>query len=267
MSRVDFSKNAGVYDRRHGAALDAEAVDRVCAAAGLPAHASVLDIGAGTGRVAIPLSERGCAVVALEPARGMLDQFRAKATNAALSIVIGEGGRLPFDSGTFAAIVIARLLYLAEDWRQILREARRVLTAGGVLLHEWGNGEPDEEWVQIREKARRLFEEAGVRHPFHPGARSESEVEEDLATLGFVRHSDIVIGPGPELTLQEFLRRLREGELSYIWNVPRSVLDDCLPRLAAWSAGTFDLERPTAMPRRIHWAVYRYTQPRASRLA
>jgi hypothetical protein len=37
-----------------------------------------------------------------------------------------------------------------------------VLAVGGRLLHEWGNGRGDEEWVQIREKARALVEEAGV---------------------------------------------------------------------------------------------------------
>jgi SAM-dependent methyltransferase len=60
------------------------------------------------------------------------------------------------------------------DWQSVLREALDVLKPGGCLFHEWGNGEADEEWVQIREKARRLFEGAGVKNPFDPGARSEA---------------------------------------------------------------------------------------------
>jgi hypothetical protein len=50
-----------------------------------------------------------------------------------------------------------------------------------------GNGEAEEEWVQIREKARALFEQAGIESPFHPGARSEIEVNGWLKRLGFVR--------------------------------------------------------------------------------
>src|SRR5262245_5983967 len=96
---------------------------------------------------------------ALEPARGMLEQLRTKAGETHLLAVVAEGARLPFPPEHFDVVVIARLLYLTRDWPLILRESHRVLAAGGCLLHEWGNGERDEEWVQVREEARRLFEE------------------------------------------------------------------------------------------------------------
>jgi ubiquinone/menaquinone biosynthesis C-methylase UbiE len=71
--RVDFSRNAPVYERRHGALLTDDAVDRLLVAAGDQPGAVVLDIGAGTGRVAIPFAAHGCSVVALEPSGGMID--------------------------------------------------------------------------------------------------------------------------------------------------------------------------------------------------
>ena len=226
-------------------------------AAGFHLGAPVLDIGAGTGRVAIPLAAHGCSVTALEPALAMIDQLRAKANDVPLSLVAGNGGRIPFASGTFDFCVIARLLYLAEDWRAIIREARRVLTVDGSLLHEWGNGESDEEWVQIREECRRLFEQAGAHKPFHPGVRNESEVEAELAGIGLVRTADVPIGPGPSASLGEFLRRLADGELSYIWNVPGAIQARCIPQLRAWVESTFDLDRSVAIPREIRWTVYR----------
>jgi SAM-dependent methyltransferase len=255
--RVDFSANANVYDRRHGAALSDEDLDQLWRAAGLRAGVDVLDVGAGTGRVAIPFARRGCRIVALEPARGMLEELRAKAGDFNVSIVIGEGAELPLPSRRFHAVVIARLLYLTPDWLRILNEARRVLGAGGCLLHEWGNGQVDEEWVRIREEARSLFERAGVLSPFHPGVRSESAIEEALDGLRVVRETDVVLGPGPSITLREFLRRLIEGELSYIWRVPENVRTECLPRLVDWAVRTFDLDRSIPTPREIRWTVYR----------
>src|SRR5262249_14465530 len=158
-----------------------------------------------------------------EPAPGMLAKLRAKADARRVAALAAEGARLPLPAGHFDVVVIARLLYLAPDWREILKEAHRVLASRGCLLHEWGNGEAGEEWVRIREEARRLFERAGVRAPFHPGVRSEAEVDRELAGLGVSREGQIAMGPGPETSLREFLRRLTEGELSYTWNVPEDV--------------------------------------------
>jgi len=255
--RVDFCANATVYDRRHGAAVPDTDLERLWTAAGLRACARVLDVGAGTGRVAIPLAGRGARVIAVEPAAGMLAQLSAKRGDAVVGAVAGEGGSLPFRPDGFEAVVIARLLYLTPDWREILREAVRVLAPGGRLLHEWGNGEDAEEWVRIREEARRLFEQAGMRSPFHPGVRSDIEVDAELARRGLAREEDVEMGPGPVITLHEFLRRLVEGELSYVWNVPSNVRAACLPRLQSWAERTFDLQRPIAMPLRLRWSVHR----------
>lgn len=255
--RVDFSANAKVYDRRHGAVLAEDVVQRLAAAGAIRSGANILDLGAGTGRVAIGLAELGCSVVALEPAPGMLETLRTKVGILPIRLIAGEGARLPFSSGHFDVVVIARVLYLTADWRGVLREAHRVLGVGGRLLHEWGNGQVDEEWVQVREKARALFEEAGVATPFHPGVRSEREVDDDLRRLGFTRSADLPIGPGPTLTLDEFLRRLIDGEFSYIWNVPTTVREQCLPVLKAWSEQRFDLGRSISMPRELSWTIYR----------
>jgi hypothetical protein len=153
--------------------------------------------------------------------------------------------------------VIARLLYLTPDWRAVLRDAHRVLAIGGCLLHEWGNGQVDEEWMQIREEGRRLFEQAGLRAPFHPGVRSETDVDSELDDLGLVREGQLEMGPGPPSTLREFLRRLVEGELSYIWAVPEHVRAECLPPLQRWSEHMFDLDRSVPMPRELRWTIRR----------
>ena len=156
--RVDFSGNAKVYDRRHGAVLSDDVVHRLVVAAALQPGVRILDIGAGTGRVALPLAELGCKVVALEPATGMVKELRSKTGATNVRVIAGEGAQLPFSAARFDVVVIARVLYLTSAWQGILREACRVLAPGGRLLHEWGNGEGDEAWVQIREKARTLFE-------------------------------------------------------------------------------------------------------------
>jgi len=257
MSPVDFSRGAGRYDRRHGALLDAQSARRLTNAASIGPSALVLDVGAGTGRVAVVLASLGCRVVAIDVAAGMLDLLRAKASSLPVYPVRGEGARLPFQPSRFDAVIVSRVLYLMPDWQDVLLDAIRVLVPGGRLLHEWGNGEADEAWVQIREKARALFEAAGVVRPFHPGVRTESEARDFLMLQGCRETAAVSLGAGPMMALAAFLDRIVDGECSYIWNVPADVQSRCLPELRAWAAQQFDLDREAPVPREITWRVYR----------
>jgi SAM-dependent methyltransferase len=195
--------------------------------------------------------------VALDPALPMLNELRRKAPGDEVQVVAGEGARLPFAKDHFDAAILARALYLMSNWETVLREACALLKPGGRLLHEWGNGEPDEAWVQIREKARALFENAGADNPFHPGVRAEREVNAFLLQLGLGRAAELSIGPGPSMTLRDFVSKVASGEFSYIWSVPEQIRDSCLPVLKQWCEDTFDLELSVPIPREVCWTIYR----------
>jgi SAM-dependent methyltransferase len=255
MPDVDFSGNSGIYDRRHGSLLSEEAARRLTAE--LQSGAAILDVGAGTGRVTLPLNTLGFRTIALDPSQGMLDTLRTKAAGQPLPIVRADGARLPFPPSSFDAVVLSRILYLIAGWRDVLHEVIRALRPGGLLLHEWGNGSADEGWVQIRERARTLFEDAGVKNPFHPGARSEEQVERVLIEGGLARSGGVSLGPGPLRPLSDFLQQIDDRECSYVWNVPTEIQGRCLPALRAWAAERFDLQRPVPFPRELHWTIYR----------
>jgi hypothetical protein len=153
-------------------------------------------------------------------------------------------------------VVLARVLYLMADWREVLSEAIRVLKAGSPLLHEWGNGSADEEWVQIREHARRLFQHAGVVQPFHPGARSEAEIDDFLKTTGLRYVGGLQVQGEGVITVGDFVRRIAAGEFSYTWDVPSEIQGPCLSELKDWAAERFGLDRAVPFPREISWKVY-----------
>ncbi|MBZ5559678.1 MAG: class I SAM-dependent methyltransferase [Acidobacteriia bacterium] len=253
--RVDFSRNAPVYDQRHGALLAADAAQQLAAAAAIAAGARMLDVGAGTGRVSIPFAAMGCRVVALDAAPAMLGALAQKAGSLPVRPVVGDASHLPFPDARLDVVVIARMLYLLPRWRDVLVECVRVIAPGGRLLHEWGNGRADEAWVQIREKARALFDEAGLRQPFHPGARTAEEVDACLIRAGLRPVATVRVDNDVRMTLADFLRRIVSGECSYIWNVPEDIQRRCLPELEAWAAQHFDLGHP-AFTRDLQWKVY-----------
>ncbi|MBI3494239.1 MAG: class I SAM-dependent methyltransferase [Acidobacteria bacterium] len=254
--RVDFSGNAPVYDKRHGAFLPDAAVRELATVAGLDAGTRLLDVGAGTGRVAIPFAAMGCRVVGLDASPAMLHTLAKKAESLPARLVVGDGCRLPFRDARFDVVVVARMLYLLPRWRDALLEITRVLAPSGRMLHEWGNGAADEAWVRIREKARSLFEVAGLRDPFHPGARTEDDVDACLSALGLRQRATVHVDNDVQMTLADFVRRIVDGECSYIWNVSKEIQRQCLPELQTWAAANFDLSQP-AFTRDLAWTVYR----------
>jgi SAM-dependent methyltransferase len=250
---VDFSDNSKIYDYRHGAVISNELAQSL--ANHLRRDATIIDVGAGTGRLAVALASKGFQVFAVDPSVSMLQTIQRK-SEVLVAAVTADGTCLPFRRDSADAIVLARLLYLVADWQGLLREAKGVLRRGGILFHEWGNGDASEAWVQVREKARSLFQEAGVETPFHPGARSEFEVDSYVCDLGFHRREQIQAGAGPAVTLADFLNKIQSGEFSYVWNVPKDVQDFCLPQLRRWCESKFDLYQPAPMPAELRWGVY-----------
>jgi len=63
------------------------AVDRLAALAG---DGRVLEFAIGTGRVAVPLRERGVPVTGIELSIPMIDQLRTKADEATIPVIAGD---------------------------------------------------------------------------------------------------------------------------------------------------------------------------------
>ncbi|MGS0687798.1 class I SAM-dependent methyltransferase [Nakamurella sp. GG22] len=102
--------------------------------------AVVLDVGGAAGRYALPLAAAGYQVHLLDPVPLHVEQAaRAsrEATHPLASVQVGDARALPFpDASTDAVLLLGPLYHLTEraDRLTALREARRVLAPGGVVV-------------------------------------------------------------------------------------------------------------------------------------
>jgi demethylmenaquinone methyltransferase/2-methoxy-6-polyprenyl-1,4-benzoquinol methylase len=92
----------------------------------------ILDLAAGTGTSSVPFVFAGATAVPCDFSLGMLRV--GKRERPRLPFVAGDATRLPFKDETFDAVTISFGLRNVVDYRQGLREMRRVTKPGGRLL-------------------------------------------------------------------------------------------------------------------------------------
>lgn len=120
---------AGEYERGRPAYAEA-AIAHLQLAAG----ASVLDLGAGTGKLSRMLDAAGFAVVALDPSAPMLTQLQAAAPR--VRTVVGSAESIPLDAGSVDAVVAGQAFHWF-DAAVALPEIHRVLKPHGSLALFW----------------------------------------------------------------------------------------------------------------------------------
>jgi SAM-dependent methyltransferase len=97
----------------------------------LPAGASILDAGCGTGGVLAELAGRGV-VAGVEPDPGSAALARERVPGA--DVRIASAASVPFGDGRFDLVCCLDVVEHVDDDRAVLRELRRVVRAGGRLL-------------------------------------------------------------------------------------------------------------------------------------
>ena len=100
----------------------------------------ILDVGAGTGRLALPLAEQGFLVTAVEPSSSMMGALLSKAyrKNIQLQSYLGEIQDITLPRNDYEVLIFAFGVtdYINDDekLKQILRHVSKICTADAILL-------------------------------------------------------------------------------------------------------------------------------------
>jgi SAM-dependent methyltransferase len=128
MGSVSFDRIADSYDETRGGLERGGNLAREIAP--LLRHGAVVEIGVGTGAVALPLHRLGHPVAGLDLSLPMLRRSRDR---LGACVAQGDGYRLPLRTAATPNVVIVWVLQLVPDLAGFLAEARRVLAPGGRL--------------------------------------------------------------------------------------------------------------------------------------
>jgi SAM-dependent methyltransferase len=131
---------AARYDESCANMFEPAVVDRVVEVlAGLAGGGRALELGIGTGRIALPLARRGVAVHGIDLSRSMVARLRAKPGGEAIGVTIGDFATAKAD-GTFtvAYLVFNTIMNLTTQAAQVacFRNVAAHLESGGCFVVE-----------------------------------------------------------------------------------------------------------------------------------
>jgi SAM-dependent methyltransferase len=205
--------------------------------------ARILDVGTGTGRISIPLLQRGLDLVGCDISSKMLMRLQEKFPSA--RIAQADATYLPFPSAHFEFVMTVHILHLIPSWRDVLRELWRVLQPGGAYLNvrTWGSS-----GVSIRDRLRIFWRDWLEREGFNannPGLHDQAEFARELGSMGAHLSVVEVMRYPLKFTLREELERFASRIYSDSWDIPNPVFDASVRELRTWVEHEYgDLNQP-----------------------
>ena len=254
---VSFDRAADFYDRTRAlppelaaeqtALLAAQVRDRLC-----------LEIGVGTGRIALPLAGAGARVVGIDLSAAMLDRLRDKDPGRTAPVLRADAGALPFATGSFGAALACHVLHLVADWVAVVDELVRVVRPGGVLLVTRGAAR-DGLLADLNARIR-----TGAGAAARPGSLDRlDELDAYLSGRGatVARLPALERSPTtPGRSVQGYLRELEDQVFSWTWDIPPDRLRASVAAARGWvSAEHGDLAHVQIPAPPIQW--HRYVLP------
>jgi SAM-dependent methyltransferase len=191
----------------------------------------IIEIGVGTGRIAIPLAERGVRVTGIDISSKMLARLREKRTD--IGVMLAEASRPPLRDSTFDGALFVHILHLVPDPEATLRATLRLVRPGGVIIES-----RDDRRESVREEADRVIngvvlELSGIElsgwAPYTHGTALFREIMEgagaEVTHVPLAQWSSLTRG-------RVMLERLARRDYSSSWQIPESLLPQVLERAA-----------------------------------
>jgi ubiquinone/menaquinone biosynthesis C-methylase UbiE len=254
MGSIAFDRAAEYYDRTRELQPDVHAAVIGVLVEELRGRERCLEIGVGTGRIALDLQRGGVPMAGIDLSVPMLRKLVEKAGGAVpFPLAVADATALPFAGDAFGAAVVCHVLHLIPRWRLAADELVRAVEPGGVILVEMGNDAPGigSEIVQ------RFFSStpAGERH--RPGLREMDELDEAMLGHGLGTRDLRPVVRQSTVTPDEVIRRLESGICSGCWTLTDEARAAAAEATRAWARERFDrLDEPHRIEGAITWRAY-----------
>jgi SAM-dependent methyltransferase len=230
---IAFDRAAEYYDRTRRMSPEAAAATTTMLAAEFDGRGAILEIGVGTGQIALALHASGVPMAGVDISLPMLEKLRQKAGGQSPFPLAGaDGTALPFRTDAFGGVVMRHVLHLVPDYERVAEEAIRVTRPGGVVMASAGWHSP------MSDEIERLFSEEWG-DPRFPGLppRDIDGLDRTFGGRGAIaREVPSIPSPGVETTRQ-FIEAVERNQHSWTWRLSDEERRHGTGVLRAWAEG------------------------------
>ena len=252
MTVASFDRAADFYDVTRALPSDVHQRLTTMLLTELAPRRLCLEIGVGTGRIALPLVAGGVPMIGADIAQKMLRRLvRNAGGRKPFPLCLADVTVLPFVSGAFDAVLASHVLHLVPDWRATVDESVRVLAPGGVFLVDFG-GAPTAPW---HEPSLAVLRESGVER-VRPGMSDPAPVIAHLSTRARARP----LAPltlTVERTLAQDLDDWAAQRHAWTWSSSPDQMAAAVAAVRRWAADSgWPLDRSVSLERTIQWWAF-----------
>jgi SAM-dependent methyltransferase len=250
---ISYDRAAAAYDRTRGFSPEGQARSVQLLASELADRDPVLEIGVGTGQLAVPLRAAGVRVVGIDLAEPMLRALTAKAGGGDVPLALADATSAPFLTDAFGGAYLRWVLHLVPAWRTLLAETVRVVRPGGVFVALVGAYEGPRARIQAR------FDEILGRdgRPVGLGWGAVEELDAAMAELGATLRLPPSFREIEPQRIPGFLDSIDQNAFSWTWRVPEPERTRAAAEVRRWVSD--HLGPPEDIPPHeyeIQWRAY-----------
>lgn len=182
----------------------------------------LLEIGVGTGRIAMPLVARGFQLTGLDTNTDMMGLFRSKFSGVSrkVSLLQADAQELPFDRHSFHAVIAVHVWHLIPDLEMALSEAVRVLKPGGFIFEGWDAPNEHNMELEIQNLWVETITKLGHAVPRGAHRAALAASKKFFKVRRYQSQEAIVATWSVERSPAEVLESLDEGLFSFTRSVP-----------------------------------------------
>ena len=251
---VAFDRAAEYYDATRSITPEASREITVLLGEELAGRGRCLEIGVGTGMIALPLAEAGLPMVGIDLSEPMLRKLIEKAGGrASFPVALGDATALPFADGSFDTALARHVFHLMPAWERAIDELVRVVKPGGLILASQGGFSGP--WRAVTERFMSLVGKTSLAKGLDP--RDLDVLDAAFAARGMPVRLLRPVAERSSETLGQFIDQMGRGVHSWTWEFDPDTCARAAGQVREWALDRYGtLDPPASEGYEIIWRAF-----------